>query len=55
MHAAETRMIRVMCGKVLRDRIPNGLLRDKTGVEDIGNHLGEIRLRWMAWAPLKNG
>jgi len=35
MQAAEMRMIRMMCGKTLRDRIPNGLLRDRTGVEDI--------------------
>jgi len=47
MQAAETRMIRMMCGKTLRDGIPNGLLKDRTGVEDIGNHLGEIRLRWL--------
>jgi len=25
--------------------ILNGLLRDRTGVEDIGNHLRETRLR----------
>jgi len=42
MQAAE---IRMMCGKTLRDGIPNGLLRDRTGVEDIANHLGETRLR----------
>jgi len=41
------RMIRMMCGKTLRDGIPNGLLRDRTGVEDIENHLGETRLRWL--------
>jgi len=34
-------------GKTLRDGIPNGLLRDRTGVEDIENHLGETRLRWL--------
>jgi len=32
MQAAEMRM---MCEKTLRDGIPNGLLRDTTGVEDI--------------------
>jgi len=41
------RMIRMMCGKILRDGIPNGLLRDRTGVEDIENHLGNTRLRWL--------
>jgi len=29
------------------DGIPNDLLRERTGMEDIGNHLGEIRLRWL--------
>jgi len=28
--------IRMMCGKMLCDGIPNGLLRDRTRVEDIG-------------------
>jgi len=39
MQAAEMRMIRMMCGNTLRDGIPNGLLRDRTGVEDIENCL----------------
>jgi len=43
MQAAEMRMIRMMCGNTLRDGIPNGLLRDRTGEEDIRNHLGETR------------
>jgi len=47
MQAAEMRMIRMMCGKTLRDGIPNGLLRDRTRVEDIENLLGETRLRWL--------
>jgi len=41
MQAAE---IRMMCEKMLRDGIPNGLLKNTTGVEDIGNHLGVTRL-----------
>jgi len=44
MQAAEMRM---MCVKMLRDGILNGLLRDRTGVEDIENHLVETRLRWL--------
>jgi len=47
LQTAEMRMIRMICGKKLSDRIMNGLLRDRTGVEDIGNHLGETRLRWL--------
>jgi len=46
MQAAEMRMIR-MCEKMLYDVISNGLLRDKAGVEDIGNHLGETGPRWL--------
>jgi len=40
-------VMRMMCRKTLRDGIPNGLLRDRTGVEDIENHQGETRLRWL--------
>jgi len=39
--------MRMMCGKVPCDGIPNGLLWDRTGVENIENHLGETRLRWL--------
>jgi len=39
--------MRMMCEKTFRYGIPNGLLRDRTGVEDIENHLGEARLRWL--------
>jgi len=46
MQAAEMRLIRMMCGKTLRDEIPNDLLRDRTGVEDIEDHL-RARLRWL--------
>jgi len=45
----------MMCGKTLRDGIPNGLLRDKTGVEDIENHLGKTRLRWLRHLRKMNG
>jgi len=45
MQAAE---MRIMCGKTFRDEIPNGL-RDRAGVEDIENHLGETRLRWLGY------
>jgi len=45
MQAAEMRKIMMMCGKTLRDRIPNGLLRDRIGVENVENHLGETKLR----------
>ena len=47
MQAAEMRMIRMMCGKTLLDRVPNAVLRTKTEVEDIEKHLAEHRLRWL--------
>jgi len=47
MQEAETRMIKVMCGKTFCDEIPNGLQRNSTGMENIGNHMGEIRLKWL--------
>jgi len=40
-------MIGMMCGKALRDGVPSGLLGDEAGVEDMGSHLGETRLRWL--------
>jgi len=46
MQAAEIRMIRMMCRKMLTDGFPNGLLRDRIGLEEKKYHLGETRLRW---------
>jgi len=34
MQTAEMRINRMLCGKTLHDGIPNGLLRDRTGVAD---------------------
>jgi len=45
--AADMKMIKIIRGKTLRDGIPKGLLRDRTGLEDIENHLEETRLRWL--------
>jgi len=47
MQAEEMRMISMMCRKALHDGILNGLLRDRIGVEDIENHVGETRMRWL--------
>jgi len=44
MQAAEIRMV---YGKTLRDEVPNGLFRDRIGMEDIENHLGETKRRWL--------
>jgi len=45
--AAEMRM---MCGKTLRDGIPNGLLKDRTGVGRYRESSGRDQTE-MAWAP----
>jgi len=37
----------VETGETLRDGIPKGLLRNKTGVDDLENNLRETRLRWL--------
>jgi len=50
MQASEMRMIRIMCGKTLRDGNPNGLLKDRTGVEAIRESSGRDQTE-MAWAP----
>jgi len=50
MQAAEMRMIRMLCGKRLHDGIPNGLLRDRTGVEDNRELSGKDQTT-MTWAP----
>jgi len=52
MQAAEMRM---MCEKTLCIRIPNGLLKDRTGVEHTyWESCGRDQTE-MAWASLKNG
>ena len=47
MQAAEMRMIRMMCGKTLRDKILNVVLRKNLEVEDMDEHLRVQRLRWL--------
>jgi len=42
--------MRMMCGKTLRDGIPNRLLRDRTGREDLRESSGRDQIE-MAWAP----
>jgi len=42
--------MRMMCGKMLCNGIPSGLLRERTGVEDIRNQSGRDQTE-IAWAP----
>ena len=45
MESTEMRMVRMMCGKMLRDKVPSIMLRERMGIEDIEEHLREHRLR----------
>ena len=47
MESTEMRMVRMMCGKTLRDKVPSIMLRERMGIEDIEEHLREYRLRWL--------
>ena len=46
MQSTEMRMIRLMCGKTTRDRLPSAVLRERSDIEDIEEHLRGLRLRW---------
>jgi len=46
MQSTEMRMIWMMCGRTLRDLIPNVTLRKKNEIEDIKEHLEVHWLRW---------
>ena len=45
MQAAEMRMINMMCGKTLRDKISNVVLRKNLELEDMDEHLKVQKLR----------
>ena len=51
----EMRMIRMMCGKSLKDKVNNSVLREWTNVEDIDEHLRGHRLRWLGYIEQMNG
>ena len=47
MQSTEMRMIRLMCGKTtIRDRLPSAVLRERSDIEDIEEHLRGLRLLW---------
>jgi hypothetical protein len=46
METTEMRMLRMMCGKTLRDRVRSEGIREMTGVEKIEEFLRSQRLRW---------
>jgi hypothetical protein len=40
------RMLRLMCGHTIKDRIRNGVIRDRVGVAPTEEKLVQHRLRW---------
>ena len=47
LERAEMKMVRWMCGVSLRERKTNVELRERLGIEKIGNVMKRSRLRWM--------
>ena len=47
LERAEMRMVRWMCGVSLRERKTNVELRERLGIEKIGDVMRRSRLRWM--------
>ena len=54
MQTTEMRMIRMMCGKSLKDKVTNSILREWTNVEDIDEHLRGHHLRWLGHVERMN-
>ena len=46
LRMAEMRMVRMMCGKTLKDKCQSQELRARVGVDDIEGFLRSHRLRW---------
>jgi len=53
LERAEMRMVRWMCGKRLRDRVPSSEVRDRLGIESISTVLQRNRLRWFGHVQRK--
>jgi len=46
MKSTEMRMLRMICGKTVRDKVRNEEIRERTEVKSIEEHLREQRLHW---------
>ena len=46
LKTTEMRIVRMICGKTLKDRMNNGKIREMTGVVRLEEFLREERLRW---------
>ena len=47
LKTTEMRMLRMICGKTLKDKMNNEKIREKTGVVILEEFLRETRLRWL--------
>ena len=47
LKTAEMRMLQMICGKTLKDKIDNEKIREMTGVERFEKFLRKQRLRWL--------
>ena len=55
LEAAEMRMLRMMCGITLKDKIRNKKIRMLTGVETLEEYLRSQRLRWFGHVQRMSG
>ena len=47
LKTTEMRMLRMLCGKTLKDKVSNDKICKVTGVESIEEFLRQQRLRWL--------
>ena len=46
LRATERRMLRIICGVTLRDKVESTVIASRVGVNDLEEHLRQKRLRW---------
>ena len=55
LESMEMRMVRWMCGVLLRDRVPSAELRERMGIESVSDAMKQNRLRWLGHVLRKDG
>ena len=45
----ERRMLRMICGVMLKDKVESTAVASRGGVEDLEEHLRQKRLRWFGY------
>ena len=46
LQATERRMLRMICGVMLKDKVESTVIASRVGVNDLEEHLRQKRLRW---------